>query len=165
MNFMDEKKGEIIIRSAEKRDLAGILVLMKKLHKNESEKYGNVLSLDWVNLYGRKIVGDCIADSDNFILVAESDGKVVAFLRAGIYRNEMLWKIGKGAEIYEIFIDKGFRSQKIGGRLMEMFLDWCKPKKIDYILINVAARNSEAIKFYENFGFGSNQIIMEKKII
>ena len=144
--------------------MEGILLLMKKLHKNESEKYGNILSLDWVNLHGRRIVSESISDDDNFISVAESGGKVVAFLRGSLYRNEMLWKIGKGAELYEIFIEKKFRSQRIGALLMEVFLDWCKTIKIDYILINVAARNSEAVKFYENFGFESNQIIMEKKL-
>ena len=30
--------------------------------------------------------------------------------------------------------------------------------------VAVAARNSEAIKFYENFGFQSNQVILEKKL-
>jgi ribosomal protein S18 acetylase RimI-like enzyme len=161
---MEDKKDKIIIRAAEKKDLNGILLLMKKLHKNESEKYGNVLSLDWVNLYGKKIVGDCITDDGSFISVAESNGKVVAFLRGSLYRNEMMWKIGKGAEIYEIFIEEKFRDQRIGALLMEAFLGWCKTRKIDYILINVAARNAGAIKFYENFGFESNQIIMEKKI-
>jgi ribosomal protein S18 acetylase RimI-like enzyme len=155
---------KITMRMAEMKDLERILLLMKKLHKNESEKYGNILSLDWVNSWGKKIVSDSITDDNNFISVAESDGKVIAFLRGSLYRNEMLWKIGKGAEIYEIFIETKFRNQRIGALLMEVFLDWCNEKKIDYISINVAARNSEAIKFYENFGFQSNQVILEKKL-
>jgi len=157
-------ENKIIIRAAEARDLEGILLLMKKLHRNESEKYGNILSLDWVNLYGKRIVSEGIADDDNFVSVAESNGKIFAFLRGSLYRNEMMWKIGKGAEIYEIFIENKFRNQSIGALLMEAFLGWCKTKKSDYVLINVAARNSEAIKFYENFGFGSNQMVLEKKL-
>jgi ribosomal protein S18 acetylase RimI-like enzyme len=157
-------ENKITIRVAEERDLEGILLLMKKLHRNETEKYGNILSLDWVNIHGKQIVGDSIRDDNNFVSVAESEGKIIAFLRGSLYRNEILWKIGKRAEIYEIFIESKFRNQRIGALLMEVFLDWCKTNKVDYISINVAARNSEAIKFYENFGFESNQIIMEKKI-
>ena len=155
---------KITIRVAEMKDLDRILLLMKKLHRNESEKYGKILSLDWVNTWGKKIVSDSITDDNNFISVAESGGKVIAFLRGSLYRNEMLWKIGRGAEIYEIFIETKFRNQRIGALLMEVFLDWCKEKNIDYILINVAVRNAEAIKFYENFGFAGNQVILEKKI-
>jgi len=161
---MDEKNGKLIIRAADKKDLNAILLLMKKLHKNETEKYGNVLSLDWVSLYGKKIVGESVADDKNFITVAESGGKIIAFLRGSLYFDEMMWKVGKGAEIYEIFIEEKFRNQRIGALLMEVFLDWCKTKKIDYVSINVAARNAEAIKFYEKFGFKSNQIVLEKKL-
>jgi ribosomal protein S18 acetylase RimI-like enzyme len=156
---------KFIIRRAQTGDLPGILLLMKKLHKNETEKYGNILSLDWVSMYGKKIVGEGVISSKNFVAVAESAGKVVAFLRGSLYYDEMLWKIGKGAELYEIYIEEKFRNQKIGGQLMEIFLDWCKTKKADYILIDVAARNSEAIKFYKNFGFESNQIVLEKRIV
>jgi|GEM_PF-380510 ribosomal protein S18 acetylase RimI-like enzyme len=161
---MKEKKDKVMIRPAEAKDLDGILLLMKKLHKSESQNYGNFLSLDWVNLYGKGIVAESISNDDNFITVAESNGEVVAFLRGSLRRNEMLWKIGKGAEIYEIFIESKFRNQRIGALLMEVFLDWCKANKADYISINVAARNTGAIKFYEEFGFESNQIIMEKKL-
>ena len=157
-------ENKITIRVAEGRDLEGILLLMKKLHRNETEKYGNILSLDWVTSHGKQIVGDSIRDDNNFVSVAESEGKIIAFLRGSLYHNEMLWKIGKGAEIYEIFIEKKFRNQRIGALLMEVFLDWCKSNKIDYISINVAAKNLDAIKFYEKFGFASNQIIMEKKL-
>jgi ribosomal protein S18 acetylase RimI-like enzyme len=161
---MDGKNNKIIIRVAGEGDLEGILLLIKKLHRNETEKYGNILSLDWVNLHGKRIVSESISDDNNFISVAESEGKIIAFLRGSLYCNEMLWKIGKGAEIYEIFIETKFRNQRIGALLMEVFLDWCSEKKIDYVSINVAARNYEAIKFYENFGFQSNQVILEKKL-
>lgn len=164
MNYMGEKKDKITIRAAEGRDLEGILLLMKKLHKNESEKYGNILSLDWVNTHGRRIVGESINDDNCFISVAESGGKIFAFLRGGLYHNEILWKTGRRAEVYEVFIETKFRNQSIGALLMEVFLDWCKKNKVEYVSVNVAARNSEAIKFYGNFGFESNQLIMEKKV-
>jgi ribosomal protein S18 acetylase RimI-like enzyme len=157
---------KITIRAAEARDLDDILRLTAALYKNEYEKYGGDWNLDWVYGKGKKIISDTIIDIDCFMAVAEIEGKVIAFLRASLYWDDwMSWKTGKGAELWDIFIENGFRNQKIGSRLMELFFNWSKQKKVNYILVNVAVQNVEAVKFYRRFKFKNHQIILEKRII
>ena len=156
---------KITIRRAEMGDLEKILVLAEKLSKEEYKKYGENLNFEWLRQQERKIFTDSLNDADSLIAVAQSDDRIIAYLRASLYRDDqMLWRVGRGAELYDIFIEEEFRSQKIGARLMDAFLDWCQTKKADYVLVFVASLNGKAAGFYKKLGFKDYQIILEKKI-
>lgn len=158
-------ENQITIRRAEMRDLDDILRLTAQLYREEREQYGNDWNLEWVYTKGREIIGAAIGAADDFVAVAEMDGNAFAFLRGSLYEDDrMLWKTGKGAELWDIFIEEGLRNRGTGQNLIKMFLEWCKQKKVDYVLLNVAARNSQGVKFYEKSGFENSQIIMEKKL-
>ncbi|MGN0144122.1 MAG: GNAT family N-acetyltransferase, partial [Clostridium sp.] len=56
-------------------------------------------------------------------------------------------------EIESIFIEKEYRKSGLGGKLMESALRWFKDKSITDIKINVVYNNSDALPFYERYGF------------
>jgi GNAT superfamily N-acetyltransferase len=156
---------QITIRRAEARDLDDILRLTVQLYREEREQYGNDWNLEWVYAKGKEIIGNAMFAVDDFVAVAELDGNVFAFLRGSLYEDDrMLWKTGKGAELWDIFIEEGLRNRGTGQNLMKMFLEWCRQKETNYVLVNVAAKNSQGIKFYEKSDFENSQIIMEKKM-
>ena len=158
-------KNRITIRRAEIKDLNDILRLVAELYGEEQGNYGNDWSLDWVYGKGKEIIADDLENADSFVVVAEMDGNIFAVLRGSLYWDDwMSWKKGRGAELWDVFIEEGLRNRGVGAKLMKMFLDWCKVKKVDYVLVNAAAKNMEAIKFYEKFGFENNQAILEKKL-
>lgn len=158
---------EIIIRRAEQKDLDDILRLTAELYRHERERYGHEWNLEWIYTKGGTVIKEAIAanDSVNFVVIAESNRRIFAFLRGSLYWDDwMSWKKGKGAELWDIYIEEGLRNRNVGQKMMKIFLEWCRSKNVDYVLVNVAAKNSGAIKFYEKSGFISNQIIMEKKL-
>jgi len=158
---------EIIIRRAEQKDLNDILRLTAELYRHERERYGHDWNLEWVYAKGGAVIKEAIAAADgvDYVVVAEFDRQVFAFLRGSLYEEDrMLWKKGKGAELWDIYIEEGLRNRNVGQKMMKMFLEWCRSKNVDYVLVNVAAKNSGAMKFYEKSGFASNQIIMENKL-
>lgn len=158
---MDDK---ITIRRANSGDLENILNLTAKLCENEEKNFYKGWNTNWVYNQGREIVSAGLNADDNFILIAESNSCPVAFLRASLYWDDwMAWKKGRGAELWDIYVEDGFRNKSMGKRMMEMFLAWCKEKQVDYIQLNVTAANTEAAKFYESLGFDAHQIIMEKR--
>jgi GNAT superfamily N-acetyltransferase len=164
-NYMEK---DIKIRKAELKDIGDILRLNMELDKDEMEKYGLDWDLGWIYGKGKNVISEIIIDDDNFIMVAESGGGVVAFFRASLYNDDFDWmsrRKGRGAEIWDIFVEKNFRRKKIGKMFMESFLTWAKNKKINYILVGAADKNYKAIEYYKKFGFANDLLFLEKKII
>ena len=56
-------------------------------------------------------------------------------------------------EIESIFIAEEFRSQNVGGVLMQHALDWFDEQGVTSKVIDVAVGNERALKFYARFGF------------
>lgn len=56
-------------------------------------------------------------------------------------------------EIESIYIEKEYRKQKLGDKLMKSALKWFKANAITNIEINVVYANDEALPFYEHYGF------------
>lgn len=67
-------------------------------------------------------------------------------------------------EIESIFIEKEYRKYGQGGRLMESALEWFKDKNISDIKINVVYNNSDALPFYERYGFRIGNYILSSPV-
>ncbi len=63
-----------------------------------------------------------------------------------------------------IFVVEEFRGSKIGTGLLADFYGWAKSKGITIVRLNVKARNSKAICFYESLGFITDSYRMFKNI-
>lgn len=82
------------------------------------------------------------------VLVVEHDNNVVGY--CNLLKNN-----GVG-QIYTMYIDPNFIGKGAGGMLMRASLDWLKdcPTKI----VEVISYNSNAIGFYEYYGFQRNSV-------
>ena len=67
-------------------------------------------------------------------------------------------------EIESIFLEKEYRKYGQGGKLMESALEWFKDKNISDIKINVVYNNSDALPFYERYGFRIGNYILSSPI-
>ena len=67
-------------------------------------------------------------------------------------------------EIESIFIEQEYRKYGQGGRLMESALEWFKDKNISDIKINVVYNNSDALPFYERYGFRIGNYILSSPV-
>jgi GNAT superfamily N-acetyltransferase len=163
--FGKKNRNEITIRRATIKDLENILRLTAGLYENEAQNFDTDWNIGWLYGAGKKIIKAGLSDKDCFCLIAEAGGRAVGFLRASLYWDEwMKWKNGKGAEIWDIFVEKRYRSRRIGRRFMEELLSWCEKRKVDYVLANATFANRQAKKFYRELGFFESQTIMEKRI-
>ena len=57
------------------------------------------------------------------------------------------------AELYYIYVEKNFRDQKYGGKLLSAMFSDCQSKNIRTIFLEDRKSNFEAINFYEKHGF------------
>jgi diamine N-acetyltransferase len=59
----------------------------------------------------------------------------------------------KDAEIESLFVEGGYRKQRIGSMLVERMLAWFKKEHARSELVNVAVGNEGAFGFYRQWGF------------
>lgn len=89
-------------------------------------------------------------DEDEFALVAEADGTVIAWISAALtYRLESPPKI----EIVGLVVDEQFRNRQIGRMLVQEVVAWCKKKNIRSLRVRSNVKRSDAHRFYTNLQF------------
>ncbi len=153
------------IRSAKLGDLKRIQKLNLKLFEIEKRKYDPTLSLKWsFGKEGTEYYKGRITEEDGCVLLAEVKGKIVGYLAGGIVRVGSYRKVGKLAEIENMFIEEKYRNQGIGSKLVEKFLDWAKIKKVERVKVAAFALNYKALRFYKKHGFKEREVVLEKGI-
>lgn len=80
-------------------------------------------------------------------IVAEVDGKIVAYAGAWISFNE--------AEVMNVAVAENFRGQGLGKKIFAALIDAVKIRGARAITLEVRPSNSVAIKLYESFGLKS----------
>ncbi|OFV95216.1 MAG: hypothetical protein A3F68_02545 [Acidobacteria bacterium RIFCSPLOWO2_12_FULL_54_10] len=87
-----------------------------------------------------------------FCLVAESSGRVVAFLLACVERRQR-------GHIITIDIHPDFRRLGLGARLMQLADAHFREHGVARVLLEVACENTSAIRFYEKLGFTEQRVL------
>lgn len=129
---------EITIRSAQAGDLPALAPLAEQLgYPVPAAELGERLAA----VLGR---------SDHNLLVAEGDGKVVAWLHG------MLWSLMVEPPlgfIGGLVVDEGSRGQHIGEQLMTAMEEWARSQGAKEILVYSNIVREQAHKFYERIGY------------
>jgi putative acetyltransferase len=86
----------------------------------------------------------------NLYLVAEADGKIIAEFTCLVDHS---YEITRHTAVLGMSVDRDYRNQGIGTRLMKAAIDWARHKRIVRLELEVYAENLAAIHLYEKFGF------------
>lgn len=90
------------------------------------------------------------------ILFDDEKHKYVGYCLSSIEDN--------AGEIESIFIEKEYRKYGLGGKLMKSALKWFEDNSITDIKINVVYNNSDALPFYERYGFKIGNYILSQPV-
>jgi ribosomal protein S18 acetylase RimI-like enzyme len=152
----------ILIREANKKDLSDILRLNLVLFEKEFKEFDKSLNVKWTySQKGKDYFNKRIIDKESFVAVAIDNKEVVGYICCGLHDDNT--KIAKKAELENIMVTAEYRGQKIGSKLVKMFFEWCKSKKIKNILVTASGKNLSGIRFYKKFGFNDYDVTLEKK--
>ena len=66
-------------------------------------------------------------------------------------------------EIDSIYVDEAWRSEGVGGTLMERALNWMDENHVKKRRILVANGNEKALEFYARYGFYHRATVLEQK--
>ena len=85
-------------------------------------------------------------------LVAEEEGQIRGYVG--------VWQVVDEGQITNVAVDKEYRGQGIGARLVESLVNHAKSNNLHILLLEVRQSNLPAQKVYSNKGF--NQIAVRK---
>lgn len=155
---------EINIRNATEDDLETIQELNLKLFEKEIKEFDSSLDKNWTfSEKGKSYFTDRI--KKGIALIAEVGGAPIGYLVGGEAETQEYRKIGKTAELDNMFVLEKFRQKGVGKALVNGFFKWCKENGYKKIRVDASARNNNAINFYRKLGFADYSISLEKDSI
>ena len=153
------------IRKATLKDVSEIVALWKKLMDHHDRfKVCQIFNKRKKNA-GRNFSGFVKKNIRNgLVLVAEDDGKIIAYSINYIKNNIPIFKIEKIGYISDLFVDERCRGKGISSEFRKRVIAWFKSKKINNIEIAAYPMNKRALLIYKNWGFDDYRLILRKKL-
>ncbi len=151
---------EFLIRTATPADLDTVVGFSHKLFQEDAGQRDPFTNIDWAPEHGHDYFRPMINDDQFLCLLAEVDQNSVGFLIGYLKKPSDVRPI-KAAELHSMFVDKAFRSQKIGEGLAQRFLEWAKENGSIRASVSAYAANVRAIAFYESMGFAPKNVSLE----
>lgn len=111
----------------------------------------------------RARLGEIADHPDHALLVAESQGRVVAWLQVSLPR---IFESPRQAEIAGLVVDEDARGQGIGSRLLREAEGWARDRHCAVLRVRSNVIRDRAHGFYLNAGFGEikTQKVFERRI-
>ena len=155
---------DIVVRRAKIEEVEIIQQLNNELINYEMEEGFDTYIKDWaLSDESRDYFLDLI--QNQFVVVAEVEGKIVGYLAGSIY-NDLTYSYYEGltAEANNMFVIKEYRAFGIGRKLMNSFIEWCKQNNAKRVMVTASSKNEKTIKFYHNCGFEDINLTLRKDL-
>jgi RimJ/RimL family protein N-acetyltransferase len=141
---------EIAIRAPRLSDAKAMIAYMHRLTGEDN----NNITLDpgqfqCTEEQERKWIGSRGDTTQCLLLLAELQGRIIAIAR--LERHSA--PTAAHAATLGISIDRDYRGQGLGTKLMGLLLKWAYEERIRRVELKVFARNAVALKLYRKFGF------------
>lgn len=139
------------IRKVNIEDYLEVINLYTQLHDAEKEFDDNLVEELIIDENQEKKIKRRMKSRKEIFLVAELENKVVGLID-GFIIDDIFFK-EKIAYLDHICVDKKFRNNEIGTKLIKEFQKLSQKKGAKYVKLNAFVKNINAIKLYEKFGF------------
>lgn len=151
--------GRIKITQAKPSDVNHIVALSYALFQEDAGQRDPTVNLEWAKEEGEAYFSDLVSNDNNICLLASIEGKVVGYL-VGRAIAPSSYRPIKQAELESMFVQDGYRGQKIGTYLTNRFLEWAKEKNAQQVTVSAYEANDKAIAFYKKLGFQPRNLIL-----
>ena len=151
------------MRVATQEDVSSIQTLNKELFDYEiSEGFSENLDSNWsLSEEGEKEIRERITSKESSCgFVCKVDEKIVGYLIGRILEDETGRAESKYADLEHKLVDKDYRGNNIGEKLVQEFKKWAKSKGLKIIKANVSYGNKRAVNFYKKVGLIPSDIMM-----
>ena len=110
------------------------------------------------------IVKKYIKRRNGLVLVAEDNGKIIAYNLNYIKNNIPIFLIEKIGYISGLYVDEKYRGKSISSEFSKKAFIWFKSKKIKDIEIAAYPQNKRAVSIYRKWGFKDYHLVLRRKL-
>ena len=143
---------ELSIRPAQQNDFNEIFNLLKQLWTDLELDYNLLLEV-----YNKAV------DSEiQKLIVGKINDEIIGFCSLTIKSN--LWQAGNIGHIDELVIDKEYRGNGFGKRMIESITEIAQDLKCKRIELDTAFHRKESHKFYESIGYKNRAYLFSRKL-
>ena len=156
------KKVFITIRDAREDDLDGVIDLWEQLadhHEMLSDQFA--LAPDSKRKWS-KYLRERFEEISTKLIVAEEDGKIVAFMLCLLEPNYPILKERKIGVISDVYVRQERRRKGLAKKMLDVAVAWFKKNKVRTVRLNVAAENLEARAAWRLIGF--EPLMIDKRL-
>ena len=150
------------IRKVSINDYDSVISLYKQLYDAEKVFDDNLVRKYIVDEKQEAKIIKRIKSRKEIFLVAEIDNKIVGLVDG--YIIESIYYNKKVSYLDHLCVDKKYRNNDIGYKLIEEFGKVAKKKGAEYIKLNAFENNIPAVSLYKKYGFEEHSIYYIKKI-
>lgn len=132
-------------------------MIIKRLNKNEAdlalEAVRNIKLKDDINTQKEltlEYLYDFLSNQRNYVFVAIENQQVVGLLYS--YRLQRIDRNQDSMFLYEIEVDKGYRSIGVGSKLIEELKEVCRKENIMKMWVGTNSSNLAAMRMYAKTG-------------
>jgi ribosomal protein S18 acetylase RimI-like enzyme len=125
------------------RPLLRELMLAEQRHYDHPQLTEKEIEHDVANAPAARFTGE------NVILAARAAGTVVGLCWCVFFNPGT----GLEAEVAEVYVDPGFRSQGIGRKLLQQAVELFRQRNVTFAAVWTRENNPQAVRVYEEAGF------------
>jgi ribosomal protein S18 acetylase RimI-like enzyme len=131
-------------------------------YENNNNKFFEVDTIDEIDIkmYFQKFIGNEKAKA----FIAIINEKIIGYITVYIKDQPNYWKLKKVGDISGLMVNKNFRQNGIGTKLVMKGIEYFKQKKIKYYTLFTSVNNTAAITLYKKCGLKPLQTILYGEI-
>ncbi len=152
-----------MIRKADENDIPQLAALFRQLHEHHIKIAPDSHRIPFEGYFEMKL--RTLLEEGMQIFTEELDGVLVSYAAVSIFERERAERTyAKIFYIEHFTVAENARRQGCGKRLFEFLKDYAKENGCDLIQLGAAAKNTEALSFYESMGMTPRTIRLELKL-
>lgn len=153
-----------MIRKANKNDITQLAALFRQLHEHHIKIAPDSHRMPFEGYFEMEM-RSFFEDEKMQIFTEEQSGKLVSYAAVNIFHRERAERTPARILYIEHFtVAEEARRQGCGKRLFEFLKGYAKENGCDLIQLGAAAKNAEALSFYESMGMTPGTIRLELKL-
>jgi len=153
-----------MIRKAKASDIPQLGRLFRQLHQHHVKISPESYKMPFDGYFELEM-RSFFEDDKMQLFVEELDGALTAYAAVNIFERERAERTyAKILYIEHFAVGEEFRRQGSGTRLFQFLKDYAKENGCDLVQLGAAAKNAEALSFYESMGMTQRTIRLELKL-
>ena len=153
---------DILIEKAKMKDLNKVVRLSHGLFMEDGGIRDPYMNVNWPLLHGNEHFKDLIQNRKSICLLAWIDELIVGYI-AGYHNDSEICTV-RQAVLQSMYVQPEYRSQGIGTKLIQCFIDWASNENVKRIKVTAYVKNEGAARFYNKNKFREWELTLKKDL-